>query len=551
MMFKKHKTVSHMALAATLLCSTSAAVLAEEGYGAPAPAPAAPAAPATTPPSPLLPAYPPAPPVFTGMTPGDNFFSRLLYYYAYEWGLQAAPVDPNAPPGPPTRRAGYPAPESSPPYPFADWPMGGCDYIGVSTPNAVDSPLMKAIGTDNIVGQTLNEENIQIYGWINAGGNVSSAKTGYNANAPIGYAYTPNIIQLDQAVLYIERVPDTVQMDHIDWGFRISALYGENYRYTMSYGLFSNQLVYGNHFVGYDMPMVYAEMYIPYVAQGLEFRLGRYISLPDIEAQLAPNNYTYTHSLTYTWDNYTNEGLQGTLKLTRNWALQLGISTGTETTLWNAVHVSLINPVTGFPGYQGPRDPGAQPAVTGCVQWESDDSWDNIYVCADAIDNGDWGFNNLQWYGWTWYHKFNDNWHFAFENWYMYGHDVPNVTQGYGATAFAYLLPTNRPNEVVCPNPTATECTARVWTALIYLNYQFSPLDNLTLRTEYFDDINGWRTGFATAYNEWTLSWQHWFSPQVEIRPEIGWWHALDKPAFDNGTKHEVTVVAADVIWHF
>jgi len=44
--------------------------------------------------------------------------------------------------------------------------------------------------------------------------------------------YVPNIVSLDQAVIYVERIPDTVQMDHIDWGFRISGLYGENYRYT-------------------------------------------------------------------------------------------------------------------------------------------------------------------------------------------------------------------------------------------------------------------------------------------------------------------------------
>jgi len=78
--------------------------------------------------------------------------------------------------------------------------------------------------------------HIQIYGWINPGGNVSSAKTGYGANAPAAYAFTPNIVQLDQAVVYVERVPDTVQMDHIDWGFRVSGLYGENYRYTTAYG---------------------------------------------------------------------------------------------------------------------------------------------------------------------------------------------------------------------------------------------------------------------------------------------------------------------------
>ena len=41
----------------------------------------------------------------------------------------------------------------------------------------------------------------------------------------------------DQQVLYIERLPDTVQTDHIDWGFRIAQLYGQDYRYTTIKGI--------------------------------------------------------------------------------------------------------------------------------------------------------------------------------------------------------------------------------------------------------------------------------------------------------------------------
>ena len=518
-MFKSHPAVSQITLAAALFCSTSAALAANVN---PAPAP-----------------------------DKSNFFTRLYYAYADEWGLASAPVDPNAPPGPPSRRPPpWPAPpENTPPMPFANWPQGGVDYIDESTPNAVDSPLIKTIGTDNVVGKTLYDEHIQIYGWIDPGGNVSSAKTGYGGNAPAAYGFTPNIVQLDQAVLYVERIPDTVQMDHIDWGFRVSGIYGENYRYTTAYGIFSNQFLYGNHFAGYDMPMVYGEMYIPYVAQGLEFRLGRYISLPDIEAQLAPNNYTYSHSMTYALDNYTNTGLISTLKLTENWEVQFGISAGTETVPWNATHISLINPLTGYPGYQGARDPGAQPTFTGCVQYESNNAWDNIYLCANGMNNGDWGYNNLQWLGGTWYHKFNDQWHISIESYYMYERNVPSKLEGYSNTAFAYV-PYNAPNEAVCPTGELT-CTAKEWSFLFYLNYQFSPLDNISLRGEWYDDINGQRTGTATAYNNWAISWQHWLSPQVELRPEVAWYHSLNAPAFDNGTKHSIAIASGDIIWHF
>src|ERR1700680_2879236 len=97
----------------------------------------------------------------------------------------------------------------------------------------------------------------------------------------------------------------------------------------------SNQFNGHNLFNGYDFPMMYGELYIPQVAEGLLFRLGRFISLPDIEAQLAPNNSFYSHALTYGWDNYTNTGLQSTLALSPNWFLQLGVTVGTEAAPWH------------------------------------------------------------------------------------------------------------------------------------------------------------------------------------------------------------------------
>jgi hypothetical protein len=264
---------------------------------------------------------------------GQDVATRFFRYYQLEWGHATAPADPNAPPG---RRPDsvWPAtPQSSPPMPFTEWPYGGTINIGVTTPNSVDSPLMVALANTQF-GKTLSDAHIQIYGWINPGANISSNSVKPAGNFPISYDYTPNTIQLDQAVLYIERLPDTTQNDHFDWGFRVSGLYGVDGRYTMAYGLFSNQLLNRNAVNIADLPMVYTDLYFP-VMSGLNIRVGRFISIPDIEAQLAPNNYTYAHSLTYTFDNYTNTGVQATLALTKNWIVQMGTTIGSDTMPWN------------------------------------------------------------------------------------------------------------------------------------------------------------------------------------------------------------------------
>src|SRR5271155_2589667 len=342
---------------------------------------------------------------------GQDFTTRLLRYYQLEWGRGAAPPAPRAPPG---RRsdAAWPAtPQSSPPMPFTEWPYGGTQNIGVTRPNSVDSPLMVAIANTQL-GHAMSDAHVQVYGWVAPAANISSNTVKPGGNAPAAYDYTPNTVQLDQAVVYVERLADTTQNDHFDWGFRFATLYGVDYRYTTAYGLFSNQLLNQNATNGIDFPMVYVDLYFP-VMQGMDVRIGRFISIPDIEAQLAPNNYTYVHSLTYTFDNYTNTGVVASLAATKNVFLQLGVVDGTETAVWNMgrqlpnLYVLAGNPDPLYPGVQFRKDPGARPTLVACARFQSNSGNDDIYFCADGINNGAWGYNNLQWLGFTYYHRWS------------------------------------------------------------------------------------------------------------------------------------------------
>jgi hypothetical protein len=494
---------------------------------------------------------------------GDDFMTRLANYYRLEWGHDSAPTDPKAPS---SRRDYWPTtPESVPPMPFTEWPYGGSTTIGVTRPSSIDSPLMAALG-NTAVGQAMSDNHIQVYGWINAGGNLSNNTT-RGGNSPAAYDYNPNTVQLDQAVLYIERLPDTVQKDHIDWGFRIAPIYGENYRYTTAYGLWSYQLLNHNSNYGYDMPMAYGEVFIPQVAEGLLVRFGRYISIPDIEAQLAPNNYMYTHSMTYTFDNYTNTGIQSTLAVTKNWFFQLGVSVGTEAMPWH-YNAMIANPFPNplYPNNTMPKDPGAVPSVSAGVRWTSDSGNDNVYVVADGINGGQWGYNNLQWYGLTYYHKFNDQWHISFETYNLHQNNVLNANNPAAVAAFAnggtpfspQVMPFNSPFFAQCNNPVVFGCKAEVQTEVVYINYSPTKLDNISLRLEYYDDKQGQRTGTRTPYAEAGLGWQHWFSPQIEIRPEFTFYRSLDAPAFNGNpnlgiapNKNTALIGSADIIIHF
>jgi hypothetical protein len=519
---------------------------------------------------------------------GDGILQRFFNYYRLEWGEGAAPTDPNALPG---RRDGWPrTPTTVPPLAYTEWPAGATQYIGVTRPNSVDSPLMTAIANTS-AGKWMSDNHIQVYGWVEGGFDLSTNPGGKGANAPVAYTYSSNAAYLNQAVVYIERLPDTVQKDHIDWGFRMSGLYGTDYRYTNSYGIGSYQFNKENKAEGWDYPMMYVDIYNPFIMEGFNLRMGRYISIPDIEAQLAPNNITYTHSLTYAWDNYTNTGIVGSLQVTKNLMVQLGIDDGTETPLWHsgatlknlytqaaaqmyldnafgpgAYTAPSTNPI--YSGKTFKKDPGNQPSLAACLQYKWNDGWDTIYPCVDGINNGQWGYNNIQWHGFTYYHKFNNEWHFDFEAYYLSEAGVLNNRNPISLAAFnaggtwdsPQYIPVNGSNIVYCSNPGSYTCSVWAVGVLGYLNYTPNPLNNYTLRLEWYDDPQGWRTGTGgdTKYFETTVSWQHWLSPQFEIRPEISYWHSFGTAAFNGnpeagipGNKKEMVEFAMDAIIHF
>jgi hypothetical protein len=269
--------------------------------------------------------------------------------------------------------------------------------------------------------------------------------------------------------------------------------------------------------------------------------------------------------MTYTYDNYTNEGIQTTLAVNKQLMLQLGASVGSEAAFWH-MGEKLHNPYPSqlYPANYFPKDPGAIPSFTACFRLDWNDGNDNIYPCADSINSGVWGYNNLQWYGTTYYHKFNDKWHISYELYDVHESNVPNAANpvvqnivANGGTPFANFA-ANAPNMAICPNPNELKCKAESIGTVAYLNYSPEPLDNFSFRPEFFDDKQGQRTGTKADYYALSFGWQHWLSPQIEFRPEIGYYRSVDAKAFNGGTnanlapnKNYTVLGASDVIIHF
>src|SRR5436190_2586538 len=63
----------------------------------------------------------------------------------------------------------------------------------------------------------------------------------------------------------------------------------------------------------------------------------------------------------------------------------------------------------------------------------------------------------------------------------MHQNNALDVSQGYAGTPWATMR--NPPFEAHC-KPGQTQCTAKEWSALAYLNYKLSPMDNIFWRVE-------------------------------------------------------------------
>ena len=443
---------------------------------------------------------PPATPTPSG-SDGKTFLARWADFYRQDWSATTAS-------SPAPARRGLPSPLDSPPFPNSDWSYGGSPVIG--EPDTNSYPLMTAINQAR--------SRTKIYGWVEPTLNFS---TSAHRNDPEANDVYSNRFEMNQLVVYAERLPDSVQRDHIDWGYHLTALFGTDYRYTTGKDYGSGQWLNDHRQYGFDPTLEYVDIYIPQVAQGMNLRLGRFISVPGIEAQLAPNNYVFSHSLLYAIDPFTDTGLLATVKVNDQWLVQLGITGGHDVALWA---------------------PDAKPSGTTCLSYTSKSVNDNFYVCANGINNGKYAYNNLQQYDATWYHKFSKTVHMATEAWYMYERDVPavggKIQAETGANA-AYCL-SGQPH-----------CTAPEYAVVNFVQKELSVHDFLSFRSDFLDDQRGQRTGYATRYSENAIAWSHWIGTTIQIRPELRFERAWDMRAYDYGRRQNQLTLASDLIFHF
>jgi hypothetical protein len=425
-------------------------------------------------------------------------------------------------------RRALPAPFDAPPFPSSEYQ--GYPLIGVPAPDPGQYPFMKALyGANTDCSECIKDSRISFSGWVNASGNWSTAK---NNNIPEVYWIVPNRYELDQLVFKLERYPDTVQTDHIDWGFRAVGLYGMDYRYTMAGGWGSDQLLKHNLLYGWDPTEVYVNLYIPYFLDGTDIRVGRWIACPDIETQYALDNFMGTHSILFAVDTYTDTGIMVTQRLNEQWTVQLAAHAGTDMAPW----------------YKGSLLTGA-----AGVRWVACDNNDAIYAWVNAVNSGEFrhfeqygvplGHENFNYVVATWQHRFNKDIQTRFESYYMWER---NGELG-GTPSLGPVKPFGGGGGDLPLIPGLSQA----YGVLNYTAFAFTKHDYFTLRNEWYRDETGFRQGARGAFTSHSIGLSHYFNDVFAVRPEIGYYRNWTNPNFDNGTQHGIWVYGLDVTLRF
>jgi hypothetical protein len=453
---------------------------------------------------------------------GGGFYHRLYREYYKQFF-----PDPNAPeqdePEPPRRAP--PSPWASPPFPGSEYQ--GYPLIGVPYSTSV-YPFMGALyGGPN--GDAIKESRIKFEGWVTAFGDWSTSK---NSNVPASYWINPNYFGLDQLVFRLQRETDTVQQDHVDWGFRSVALYGQDYRYTTSGGWGSAELLKHNLLDGWDPVEQYVNVYIPGFLGGTDIRVGRWIACPDIEAQYAVDNYLGSHSILFTYDTYTQTGIMVTQKVNDQLEVQAVLHAGTDMAPWY---------------------PGA--IATGAFGFRlvSKDNSDAFYTWLNAINAAEFrhftqynqplGHDNFNYFVTTWEHRFNEWCHTKTEAYIMWQRDAEvGGTPSAGPTA---------PYGGGGGNGTLLPGQSIAWGVLNYTMFKLSTRDYFTVRNEIYDDERGMRTGYAGRYSSHTIGVSHQFNDVMMVRPEIGYYRNWNNDAFDGGTRKGMLLYGFDLTYRF
>lgn len=388
-------------------------------------------------------------------------------------------------------------------------------------------PLMRALqGT--YYGTQLDDNRMSISGWTEMAFTASTAKV---SNLPVTWNDRANQFLLHQNVVRFDRAIDPTATDPT-WGFRVDALFGSDYRYTLPRGLFDSQLLNSNggqNLYGGDLLTFYSNVYLPHLFQGTEIAIGRFLTPVSSESEETILTPLLTRSMSFNYGGpFTHTGLSVTSKFTPQFTARAILALGNDVFI----------------------DPSEELRLVGSLVWTSLDAREvltfNTTLGRGKFNRGEpfapstfgtsqepAGRNNINVFDFIWTHIFSPQFTYQLELESGYQYGVP-TTAMVGPITGALV------------SDSLTEGTAYWASAVNYFFYKWTSKFTTITRLEGFDDFTGQRTGFKGLYLEGTTGFQYNINSAVTFRPEVRYDYNTQSSPFEG--KHGIFTTAFDLI---
>ena len=375
-----------------------------------------------------------------------------------------------------------------------------------------DHPLARLF--DRISEQ--NRLGIELFGYFDHGYTWNPDSPTDRTNGPVLNNYRSNAYQMNGLYLVAQRKIDP-NRDAIQLGGRLDQLYGTDAAFNLTSGLDENIVTdAASSFYKLAYPQAYANLFLP-IGRGVSFKVGTFYTSVGNEAAYAPENFFYSHFLSYNIQPSTLTGFLGHAQLTDTIDISFGPNLG-----WNTIENS-NNSVS----------------YAGSVTWKSPNEKSQIQF---AFQDGKQRTNitvadsKVMIYSLVLNQKVGDRCH------YMLEHDllISNSRTGTAVDDYEFYSLAN------------------------YLFYDINDRWRAGLRLEWIRDDDGALTGFKAnepaapgSFYNLTLGLNWHPREHLRIRPEIrGDWQVRDSsaiipPSFDDRTSSNQVLLACDILWEF
>ena len=370
--------------------------------------------------------------------------------------------------------------------------------------------FMKAIkGTG--FGSWMEENNLSISGW--AAGSYTYTNSPTKSSLPLTWNDRSDTFLFQQFWLDFSKNLKTDSKE-CDWGWKVAFLAGSDYRFTTVRGLFDSQLRnrrtdlgepngFQQNIYGADLPLAYANFWLPNLFEGTEVQVGRVFTPWGYESVMATATPLMSRSYAFNWaPPFFHTGVVVKPKFSDTLNGQFMIVNGNDVFFDGSDELRFVGALTKT--YNDGNDSVTVAASIGRGAFNAGRAKPENTTLGLASEG--LGRNNINVFDLVYTHKVNDDMSVAAELLYGYQNKVPSGATGSPGTG---------------TNFNGAAGTAHWFSVVNYVTCKLNDKVNSILRFENFYDAEGQRTGFEGLYTATTLGLQIQLSDSMMFRPEV------------------------------